>query len=111
MRIQIKHDIKKFVAFAQMVAEKEGVGSRCHANMAMKGGDLMSRCSNCGKPIRFIHEKKHNESIAVNVTPVYFIPPNGVDITEWFINAKGCEVEGCRAQDGMTGYKRHGCYV
>lgn len=69
----------------------------------------MTKCIECGKQIKFIHSKKDGRNIPVNVTSLYFVPPNGIDDEETFINASGSEVKGCRAPDGMTGYKRHEC--
>lgn len=69
----------------------------------------MPTCGVCECEIKFIRNKKENITIAVEPNSVYFIPPNGFDKVEKFINIAGQEVQGCRAPDGMTGYKRHEC--
>jgi hypothetical protein len=69
----------------------------------------MTQCKTCGIAIRFIASKKDKTKIAVENKPLRFLPANAFDRQEWFVNRDGIDVKGCRARDGMTGYKRHEC--
>jgi hypothetical protein len=69
----------------------------------------MTVCRKCGKPIRFIRKAGDRNALAVDAAAVYYLPPDGRDREETFINPSGNAVTGRRAPDGIKGYTMHDC--